>query len=146
MSRLHLFRGVYKHNILLSGRKKMNLPVLVNDQLEKRIKIRQRGGEQKQKPHSDLEENDIHSKSAVTLAFSSFYDFSSPPPLTSHFFYCLLFSSFAQDSVFFTLLSSSLDKSTRIWGKGSGKREIPILTFISSVTLTKSTNLLFPLL
>lgn len=49
MSRLHLFRGVYKHNILLSGRKKMNLPVLVNDQLEKRIKIRQRGGEQKAK-------------------------------------------------------------------------------------------------
>lgn len=121
MSRLHLFRGVYKHNILLSGTKKMNLLVLVNDQLEKRIKIRQRGSEQKQKSHSDLKENDIHTKSAVTLAFSSFYDFSSLPPLTSRFFYCLLFSSFAQDSVFFTLLSSSLDKSTGLGEEDQGK-------------------------
>lgn len=112
----------------------MNLPVLVNDQLEKGIKIRQRGGEQKQKPHSDLEENDIHSKSAVTPAFSAFYDFSSPPPLTSRFFYCLLFSSFAQDSVFFTLLSPSLDKSTGSGEKDQGKgSSYPDIYFFSDL-------------
>lgn len=112
----------------------MNLPVLVNDQLEKGIKIRQGGGEQKQKSHSYLKENDIHSKSAVTLAFSSFYDFSSPPPLTSCFFYCLLFSSFAQDSVFFTLFSSSLDKSTGLGEKDQGKgNSYPDIYFFSDL-------------
>lgn len=113
MSRLHLFTSIYECSILLSDTKKMIFLVLVNDQLEKGIKIGQSGSEQKQKSHSDLEENDIHSKPAVILAFSSFYDpIPPPPPLLM-----LTFSSFAQDCVFFTLLSSSLDKSTGVGEK-----------------------------
>lgn len=127
MSRLHLFTSLYERNILLSDAKKMNFLVLVNDQLEKGIKIGQEGSEQKQKSHSDLKENDIHSKSAVILAFSSFYDFSPPS-------YCLLFSSFAQDSVFFTLLSSSLDKSTGLGEKDQGRgNSYPDIYFFSDL-------------
>lgn len=90
----------------------MNFLVLVNDQFEKGIKIGQGGSEQKQKLHSDLKENYVHSKSAAILAFSSFCDFFPP-------FYCL--SSIAQDMVFFTLLSSSLDKSTGLGEKDQGR-------------------------
>lgn len=78
MSRLHLFTSIYECNILLSDTKKMNFLVLVKDQLEKGIRIGQGGSEQKQKSHSDLKENYIHSKPAVIQAFSSFYDFSFP--------------------------------------------------------------------
>lgn len=83
----------------------MNLPVLVNDQLEKGIKIWQRGGEQKKKSHSDLKENYIHSKSAVTLAFSSFYDFYALPPLTYFFFFFFIayFLVLLPETLYFSL-------------------------------------------
>lgn len=77
MSRLHLFISVYECNILLSGTKKTNFLVLVNDQLEKGIKIGPGGSEQKQKLHSDLKENYGHNKLAAIPAFSSFRDFFS---------------------------------------------------------------------
>lgn len=104
--------------------------MLENDHLDKGTKMGQGSSEQKQKSHSDLKENDIHRKSAVTLAFSSFYNFF---PL-----YCLLFSSFAQDWIFFTLCHLT-PANTEDLGKRIREGEIPILTFISSVTLTKVT-------
>lgn len=146
MSRLRLFRGIYKHSILVSGTKKMNLPELVNDQLEKRIEIRQRGGEQKQKPHSDLEENDIHSKSAVTLAFGFFFMISLPHPHSPPAFSIAYFLVLLPKTLYFSLFCHLPQTKAQDLGKRIREREIPILTFISSVTLTKSTNLLFPLL
>lgn len=125
-SRLHLFTSVYECNILRSDTKKLNFLVLVNDQLEKGIKIGQGGGEQKQKSHSDLKENDMHSKSAVILAFSSFYDF---PPLFIAYFLVLL-----PKTVFFTLLSSSLDKSTGLGEKDQGRgNSYPDIYFFSDL-------------
>lgn len=113
MARLHLFTSLYERSILLSDTKKMNFLVLVNDQLEKGIKRGQGGSEQKQKSHSDLKENDIHSKSAVILAFSSFYDFS-PFLLLSSEFFCPSLSIFHSFVVF-------PRQKHRTWGKGSGK-------------------------
>lgn len=87
--------------------------MLENDHLDKGTKMGQGSSEQKQKSHSDLKENDIHRKSAVTLAFSCFYNFF---PL-----YCLLFSSFAQDWIFFTLLSSYSSKHRGLREKDQGR-------------------------
>lgn len=101
--------------------------MLVNDQLEKGIKIGPGGSEQKQKLHSDLKENYVHSKLAAILAFSSFHDFFPS-------FYCLFFSSFAQDTVFFTPLSSSLDKSTGLGEKDQGRgNSYPDIYFFSDL-------------
>lgn len=102
----------------------MNFLVLVNDQLEKGIKIGQGGSEQRQKSHLDLKENYIHRKSAVILAFGS----------PSSFFIDYFFSSFAQDYIFFTLLSSSLDKSTGLGEKDQGRgNSYPGIYFFSDL-------------